>query len=125
MISDSWPADIEVISTLLPHENADHLESQGVHVTRTDVTKDESVEQLKNFIEKLTGGRLDILINNASVPSHGHLASWKQCLLTKVPHLVGSVSIAAIAYTWNLTDNLFSSQLQVTRCRQQTPKFPR
>lgn len=59
--------DIEVIATLLPHENDEHLVSKGVHVTRTDVTKDESVEELKKMIQQLTRGRLDILVNNASV----------------------------------------------------------
>jgi len=57
--------DVQVISTLLPHESAEHLLSRGVHVVRTDVTKDNSVQELKEFIKKLTGGRLDILINNA------------------------------------------------------------
>ncbi|KAL2867459.1 short chain dehydrogenase [Aspergillus lucknowensis] len=61
------PADIEVIATLLPHEDDKHLVSEGVHVTRTDVTKDESVEDLKNTVHKITGGRLDILINNAGI----------------------------------------------------------
>ncbi|CRL21973.1 Short-chain dehydrogenase/reductase SDR [Penicillium camemberti] len=59
--------NIEVIATLLPHENDEHLVSKGVHVTRTDVTKDESVEELKNTIQNLTGGRLDILVNNAGI----------------------------------------------------------
>lgn len=60
-------SEIEVIATLLPHENANHLVSDGVHITRTDVTKDESVQELKQTAQKLTGGKLDILINNASV----------------------------------------------------------
>ncbi|KAJ5635343.1 short chain dehydrogenase [Penicillium longicatenatum] len=59
--------DVEVIATLLPHENEDHLVSRGVHVTRTDVTSDVSVEKLKETIQKLTGGKLDILINNAGI----------------------------------------------------------
>lgn len=59
--------DIQVISTLLPHESAEHLLSRGVHVVRTDVTNDASVQKLKDFLQKLTGGRLDILINNAYV----------------------------------------------------------
>ncbi|RDW79384.1 short-chain dehydrogenase [Coleophoma cylindrospora] len=59
--------DIQVISTLLPHESAEHLLSKGVHVVRTDVTKDASVQELKSFLEELTGGRLDILINNAGI----------------------------------------------------------
>ncbi|KAF7520836.1 hypothetical protein PCG10_008762 [Penicillium crustosum] len=59
--------NIEVIATLLPHENDEHLVSKGVHVTRTDVTKDESVEELKKMIQQLTRGRLDILVNNAGI----------------------------------------------------------
>ncbi|CAG8973481.1 hypothetical protein HYALB_00011076 [Hymenoscyphus albidus] len=59
--------NIEVISTLLPHESDEHLTSRGVHVVRTDVTKDDSVQELKRFLQKLTGGRLDILINNAGI----------------------------------------------------------
>ncbi|KAJ5611895.1 hypothetical protein N7528_009000 [Penicillium herquei] len=59
--------NVEVIATLLPHENEDHLIAKGVHVTRTDVTNDSSVEKLKETIQKLTGGKLDILINNAGI----------------------------------------------------------
>ncbi|KAI2602116.1 hypothetical protein GGR54DRAFT_536234 [Hypoxylon sp. NC1633] len=59
--------NIEVIATLLPHESPDHLLAEGVHVARTDVTKDESVEELKQMILQLTGGKLDILINNAGI----------------------------------------------------------
>ncbi|PKX88902.1 short chain dehydrogenase [Aspergillus novofumigatus IBT 16806] len=59
--------DIEVIATLLPHEEDEHLISKGVHVTRTDVTKDESVEELEKTVQQLTGGKLDILINNAGI----------------------------------------------------------
>ncbi|KAG9665220.1 hypothetical protein KCU95_g1897, partial [Aureobasidium melanogenum] len=55
------------MSTLLPHEDADHLISLGVHVFRTDVTKESSVRQLKDDIYDLTRGRLDILINNAGI----------------------------------------------------------
>ncbi|PQE34042.1 short chain dehydrogenase protein [Rutstroemia sp. NJR-2017a WRK4] len=50
-----------VISTLLAHESREHLESIGVHVFTSDVTSDEDAESLRDSVEKLTGGKLDVL----------------------------------------------------------------
>lgn len=61
----NWVSGYTVISTLLPHESDDHLLAKGIKVTRTDVTSEESVLELKSFTESLTNGKLDILINNA------------------------------------------------------------
>ncbi|PQE17076.1 Short-chain dehydrogenase reductase SDR protein [Rutstroemia sp. NJR-2017a BBW] len=57
--------DYTVISTLLAHESREHLESIGVHVFTSDVTSDEDAESLRDSVEKLTGGMLDVLVNNA------------------------------------------------------------
>ena len=55
----------EVISTLLPNEPREHLRDPHCHVYDVDVTDDASVESLQGFVEKLTGGLLDVLANNA------------------------------------------------------------
>ena len=60
-----WIQGYTVISTLLPHESEDHLLAKGIKVARTDVTREESVLELKNFTEGVTKRKLDILINNA------------------------------------------------------------
>lgn len=56
-----------VIATLLPHESREHLERESIHVFNCDVTKDEEVAALKQVMDKLTQGRLDVLVNNAGI----------------------------------------------------------
>lgn len=57
----------KVISTLLPFESKEHLIKLGVQVEVCDVTKDESVSRLRDNVDTATGGKLDMLINNAYV----------------------------------------------------------
>lgn len=56
-----------VIVTVLPWENKDHLQLNGVHCYELDVTKNDSVQSLKKNVHKLTDGRLSVLVNNAYV----------------------------------------------------------
>lgn len=54
-----------MIATLLPHETRDHLTEHEIHVFDLDVTDDESVRSFKERVDKILGGRLDVLVNNA------------------------------------------------------------
>lgn len=58
---------IHPIATVLPNENSDHLVEAGITFFPLDVTVDESVVALKAEVQKLTGGRLDILVNCAGI----------------------------------------------------------
>lgn len=44
------------------------LKAVGIEVFELDVTKTDSINTVKSEIEKLTGGTLDMLVNNAWVP---------------------------------------------------------
>jgi len=57
--------DFTVITTLLPHETRDHLEDPQIHVFNLDVTDEANVESFALLVQKLTGGKLDVLVNNA------------------------------------------------------------
>ncbi|KAL3477597.1 hypothetical protein BJX99DRAFT_257202 [Aspergillus californicus] len=59
--------DVHAIATLLPWEKSAHLTNAGITWFPLDVTKDESVKELKTEIIKLTGGNLDVLVNNAGI----------------------------------------------------------
>lgn len=54
-----------VIATLLPNEASDHLKAKGINFARADVTSEESIRDLQTFVESVTNGKLDVLINNA------------------------------------------------------------
>ncbi|KAL3473112.1 short chain dehydrogenase [Aspergillus californicus] len=56
-----------VFTTLLAHEPRDHLTSIGITALSADVTNDEDVRSLRDFISDKTGGRLGILVNNAGI----------------------------------------------------------
>ncbi|CAG9953542.1 unnamed protein product [Clonostachys rosea f. rosea IK726] len=55
------------IATLLPSEPSDHLSEAGITFFTLDVTKEDSIQDLKHHVVGLTGGRLDILVNNAGI----------------------------------------------------------
>ncbi|KAJ3565477.1 hypothetical protein NPX13_g7491 [Xylaria arbuscula] len=57
----------EVITTLLPHEARTHLTDAGIHVFSSDVTKDEDTMILRDHVAAITGGGLDVLVNNAGI----------------------------------------------------------
>lgn len=62
---------VNPIATVLPNESSDHLTKAGITFFVLDVTKDESVVELKAKVQSLTGGRLDILVNCAYVSHLG------------------------------------------------------
>lgn len=43
------------------------LEAMGIDTVSLDVTNRESIEEARGAVERLAGGRLDILVNNAWV----------------------------------------------------------
>lgn len=52
---------------MLPGESSDHLTRAGITFFPLDVTKEKSVVELKARVQKLTDGRLDVLVNCACV----------------------------------------------------------
>lgn len=56
---------IRPIATILPSESSDHL--AGIQWFPLDVTQEASIIELKSMITSITGGFMDILINNALV----------------------------------------------------------
>lgn len=54
-----------VIATILPTESSDHLSGVGIFCFPLDVTKEQSVADLYQRVTTLTGGLLDVLVNNA------------------------------------------------------------
>jgi 1-acylglycerone phosphate reductase len=55
----------QVIAGARRLDKMNDLKEIGIVTVRLDITSDESVNQLRDQVEKLTGGSLDILINNA------------------------------------------------------------
>jgi 1-acylglycerone phosphate reductase len=53
------------IATVLPSESSEHLDQAGIQWLPLDVTVEESVIELKKSVASLTGGFVDILVNNA------------------------------------------------------------
>ncbi len=43
------------------------LQAQGIETFELDVTNSDSIASIRSRIEELTGGKLDILVNNACV----------------------------------------------------------
>lgn len=60
--------NIQAIATVLPSEERAHLLEAGITCFSLDVTSEESVRELKKSVAAVTGGFLDILVNNAFVP---------------------------------------------------------
>lgn len=56
---------VHAIATVLPNEHSDHLTEAGITWFTLDVTMEKSVIELKEKLVDLTGGYLDILVNNA------------------------------------------------------------
>ena len=59
--------NISPIATVLPSESSQHLSEAGITWFPLDVTKEESIITLKENVIQLTGGHVDVLVNNASV----------------------------------------------------------
>lgn len=57
-----------VFATLRNRSKAGSLEEiEGIEILELDVTSEESIGQCAKEVEKLTGGSLDILVNNAAI----------------------------------------------------------
>ncbi|KFA56126.1 hypothetical protein S40293_00089 [Stachybotrys chartarum IBT 40293] len=67
LVTEYTRCGVHAIATVLPHEASDHLSDAGITFFPLDVTNEESVAALKAAVEKLTGGRLDILVNCAGI----------------------------------------------------------
>ncbi|KAH8781185.1 hypothetical protein F5883DRAFT_168950 [Diaporthe sp. PMI_573] len=55
------------IATVLPSERNEHLVQAGITCYYLDVTREESVVELKGKVLELTGGSLEVLVNNAGI----------------------------------------------------------
>lgn len=53
------------IATVLPSESNEHLVQAGITCYHLDVTREESIVELKKKIVELTNGSLEVLVNNA------------------------------------------------------------
>ena len=53
------------IATVLPSERNEHLVQAGITCYHLDVTREESVVELKRKVLELTDGSLEVLVNNA------------------------------------------------------------
>ena len=65
LITEYARRQIHPIATVLPNESSDHLTQAGITWFPLDVTDEKSVVALKENILAVTGGYLDILVNNA------------------------------------------------------------
>lgn len=67
--------DVTVIATLLPFEEREHLDVEGVHVLDLDVTSQKQVDDFCGRVDAISDRRLDFLFNNASVSHWTRLTS--------------------------------------------------
>lgn len=69
LMSITWIADsilgCHVIATARRTEIIQQLSDEGMTVVALDVTEPKSIEQAKEEVSAITGGRLDVLVNNA------------------------------------------------------------
>jgi 1-acylglycerone phosphate reductase len=62
-----------VIATARRTESIADLSARGVTALALDVDSPASIESLKEEVTKITGGKLDMLINNAGMSFFAHL----------------------------------------------------
>ncbi|KAH7323182.1 hypothetical protein B0I35DRAFT_510375 [Stachybotrys elegans] len=55
------------IATVLPNESSEHLTKAEITFFPLDVTKEDSILELKTNVQKVTGGQLDVLVNCAGI----------------------------------------------------------
>ncbi|KAH8074791.1 hypothetical protein BXZ70DRAFT_744501 [Cristinia sonorae] len=58
---------MKVIATARKVSTMTELTAVGIETLELDVTSSESIQRLKTQVEKITGGTLDVLVNNAGV----------------------------------------------------------
>ncbi|KAK7954810.1 hypothetical protein PG988_015504 [Apiospora saccharicola] len=58
---------LSTIATVLPSESSDHLTEAGITCFQLDLTVPQSILDLKQNVQSLTHGRLDVLVNNAGL----------------------------------------------------------
>jgi 1-acylglycerone phosphate reductase len=58
---------IEVIATARDPTKMEHLKVMGFHTVKLDVVSQESIDAAVKEVEKITGGRLDFLVNNSGL----------------------------------------------------------
>jgi len=85
ILSNQYPDDVVLLGCrdLKKGEEAKSKiqNSYNVHVIQLDVTKQQSIDKMKELIRKQYNGRIDILVNNAGIASQNHdLESAKQTL---------------------------------------------
>ncbi|MCJ1468414.1 hypothetical protein MMC07_007042 [Pseudocyphellaria aurata] len=67
LVTEYTRRGIHAIATVLPHEASDHLSNAGITFFLLDVTVEQSISDLEAAVHKLTGGRLDVLVNCAGI----------------------------------------------------------
>ncbi|KAI1426163.1 NAD(P)-binding protein [Xylaria sp. FL1777] len=67
LVTEYTRRGVHAIATVLPQESSIHLSEAGITFFPLDVTIEKSVEELKASVVKVTGGRLDILVNCAGI----------------------------------------------------------
>jgi 1-acylglycerone phosphate reductase len=60
-------AGLHVIATARSKDAIKDLEAMGMSTLSLEVTDSESIAQAKKDVERLGGGKLDVLVNNAYV----------------------------------------------------------
>ena len=60
---------LHVIATARNKETIKDLDEMGMSTISLEVTNSESISSARREVEALTGGKLDILVNNAYVPT--------------------------------------------------------
>lgn len=68
-----------MIATARTKEVINDLEAMGMSTLALDVNSSESIEAAKNEVNVLTGGRLDILVNNAYQLPPVNVPSFSRC----------------------------------------------
>ena len=78
---------LHVIATARTKEAIQDLEALGMSTLSLEVTSSESIAEARMQVEKLTGGKLDILVNNAWVTSSPslHLRQSQTLAVTPKP----------------------------------------
>lgn len=64
-IVSSLSLDYRVIATARRPESISHLRETGMTILSLDVTEPESVKAVEAEVERITDGKLDVLVNNA------------------------------------------------------------